>query len=377
MNTAKQVNAIIGLLLLSFLTFGAYYVNEGARAAAARESQAETMAHRGATLFVNNCRGCHGLEGDGPDGGGIGPRLNNVAFLVLDEGNPFKLPKTPDGDARSIHDFLFNTITCGRTNTAMPPWSEKHGGPLSDIQIEYIASMAMQGRWDLVTEIGHEHDALAKNAEAASFALLKKAYTAPADPKDALTKAEKQRVDSEIAYGRAKKYADLSAADQKTVLENFKRATFVDPAGVAITGKNCGQYGAAAQDFRDRNPLSGAPAGGAGDGAAPTTAGAPAAGGNLVKLGQAVAGKYGCVACHSATGTAGIGPTWKGLAGSEVEFVSGPKVAADDAYLKESIESPNAKVRKGFAPGIMPQDFGKQFKAGELDQVIAYIKSLK
>ena len=373
MNTAKQVNAIIGLLLLSFLAFGAYYVNEGNRADAAREVQAEVMADRGANLFVTNCRGCHGLEGEGPDGGGIGPRLNNVAFLVLDAKNPFNLAKTPDGDARGIRDFLFNTIACGRTNTAMPPWSEKHGGPLSDLQIEYLASLMMQGRWDLVTEIGHEHDAVAKDAEAASFALLKKAYSAPANPKDALTKEEKRKVDSEIAYGRAKKFADLSAADQKTVLENFKRATFVDPAGVAITGKNCGQYGAAAQDFRDRNPFTGPPP----ESGAPGAAGAPAAGGDLVKLGQTVAGKYGCTACHTATGAASVGPTWKGRAGTEVELTSGQKVLADDAYLKESIENPGAKVVKGFVGGTMPQDIAKQMKPGEIDQVIAYIKSLK
>ena len=112
-----------------------------------------------------------------------------------------------------------------------------------------------------------------------------------------------------------------------------------------------------------------APAGGA--------AGGAASGGDPVKLGQAAAGKYGCIACHSATGTAGVGPTWKGLAGSKVDLVSGGPVTADDAFLKESIEAPNAKIVKGFQPGIMPQDFAKQMKPDEIDQVIAYIKSLK
>ena len=106
-------------------------------------------------------------------------------------------------------------------------------------------------------------------------------------------------------------------------------------------------------------------------------AGGAAGGSDPVRLGQTVAGKYGCTACHSTTGVAGIGPTWKGLAGHEVELVNGQKLTADDAYIKESIENPAAKVHKGFAPGIMPQDIAKQMKAEEIDQVIAYIKSLK
>jgi len=123
-----------------------------------------------------------------------------------------------------------------------------------------------------------------------------------------------------------------------------------------------------------------APAAGA---AAPSTpaggasAGAPAAGGDPVKLGAAAAQTYGCAACHSITGTAGIGPTWKGLAGSKVDLADGSSVTADDAYLTESILNPGAKVVKGFANGIMPQDISKQFKPGDLENLIAYIKSLK
>ncbi|MSQ30550.1 MAG: c-type cytochrome [Dehalococcoidia bacterium] len=120
------------------------------------------------------------------------------------------------------------------------------------------------------------------------------------------------------------------------------------------------------------------PAGGASAPGAPAAApGKAAAGSDPVRLGQAVAGKYGCTACHSATGANGVGPTWKGLAGHEVALTNGQKLTADDAYLKESIENPNAKVHQGFAPSIMPQDFAKTMKAEEIDQVIAYIKSLR
>ena len=115
--------------------------------------------------------------------------------------------------------------------------------------------------------------------------------------------------------------------------------------------------------------------GGAPAAAAPSGGAAPA--GDAAKLGQAVANKYGCVACHTPTGSAGIGPTWKGLAGSEVELTNGQKVTADDAYLKESIENPPAKVRRGALAGVMPPDISKGMKPEEIDQVIAYIKTLK
>ena len=119
-------------LFLSFLVFGVYFATESSREAAARETQSELLARRGAELFVANCRACHGLEGMGPDEGGIGPRLNNIAFLVLDDKNSFGAPATPQGDVTKIHDFIFTTLACGRTNTAMPTWSDRYGGPMSD-----------------------------------------------------------------------------------------------------------------------------------------------------------------------------------------------------------------------------------------------------
>ncbi len=154
MNTSKQVNAMIGLLFLAFLTFGAYILNEPNRQATAEENQADLIAHRGAELFVNNCRSCHGMEGEG----GVAPALDNDAFLILGEDNEYGVEATAEGEAREIREFLFNTIACGRTNTIMPVWSERYGGPMSETQINYLVDMIVTDRWDLVEEIGHEHD---------------------------------------------------------------------------------------------------------------------------------------------------------------------------------------------------------------------------
>lgn len=94
-------------------------------------------------------------------------------------------------------------------------------------------------------------------------------------------------------------------------------------------------------------------------------------------LGQQVATRAGCVACHSINGTTLIGPTWQGLAGHSVKITGGTTVTADDAYLKESITTPNAKVVDGFQPGIMPQTFGTSLTAAEIDGLIAYIHTLQ
>src|SRR5690606_32751335 len=60
---------------------------------------------------------------------------------------------------REIRTFLFNTIACGRTGTAMPLWSERYGGSLSETQINYLVDMMTSpGAWEVVEEVGHEHD---------------------------------------------------------------------------------------------------------------------------------------------------------------------------------------------------------------------------
>ncbi|MQC16942.1 MAG: hypothetical protein DWG82_01750 [Chloroflexi bacterium] len=158
MNTSKQVNVMIGLLFLAFLAFSAYIVNEPNRQASAREAQLETRIVRGANLYVANCRTCHGMVGLGGEEGALAPALNSNAYLVLDDDNAYGVPGTTEGEARAIEQFLFNTIACGRVNSAMPVWHERFGGPLSEIQVNYLVTLITSGHWDVVEEVGHVHD---------------------------------------------------------------------------------------------------------------------------------------------------------------------------------------------------------------------------
>ncbi len=82
----------------------------------------------------------------------------------------------------------------------------------------------------------------------------------------------------------------------------------------------------------------------------------------------------GCVACHTTTGAKLVGPSWKGIYGKS-ESTDHGAVTVDDAYIKESILAPNAKIVSGFQ-GVMPT-FSGQVSDAELDELVAYIKSLK
>jgi len=261
MNTSKQVTVMIALLFLTVVVLGAYFLNEDNRQVEALEEQEERIAGRGARLFSDNCRSCHGLEGRGSEEGAIAPPLNRSAFLILGEHNEFGLPETPDlgtadnPGAEEIRTFLGDTIRCGRTGTFMPAWSERFGGTLSDTQIDQIVTLITTGHWDLLEEFSAEHD------------------------------AETGATVDEIVF---------SSAD-----------------GLALTGENCGQYNAIqALRFRNRaDPTVGVPS----DGTTPTGGtpgpGATPTGPSVQNVPVDVFFQASCSTCHGAdrAGITGLG----------------------------------------------------------------------
>jgi cytochrome c oxidase subunit II len=88
--------------------------------------------------------------------------------------------------------------------------------------------------------------------------------------------------------------------------------------------------------------------------------------------GRALAASLGCLACHSLDGSAGIGPSWRGLYGSTRDFVDGSTARADAAYIEEAIRQPNAQVVQGYA-AIMP---ALAVDAAQLEALTAFIASL-
>lgn len=80
----------------------------------------------------------------------------------------------------------------------------------------------------------------------------------------------------------------------------------------------------------------------------------------------------GCIACHSLDGSKNVGPSWKGIFGTERTLINGTKLLADHLYIEESIIKPNSKILMGFAP-IMPI---YNLDDKELDLIVEYIESL-
>ena len=101
----------------------------------------------------------------------------------------------------------------------------------------------------------------------------------------------------------------------------------------------------------------------------PATAADPAA------LGAQLAKDYACTSCHALDDSRLVGPGWGGLHGSQVSLVDGSAVTADDAFLRESILEPDARVAAGYAAGTMPSYAG-QLDDDQVGAIVAYIRTL-
>ncbi len=96
--------------------------------------------------------------------------------------------------------------------------------------------------------------------------------------------------------------------------------------------------------------------------------------GSLANQGRQLFLKLQCISCHSGTKD-GKAPVLEGLFGSTVNLQGGGKEVVDDAYIRESILKPRAKVVEGWEP-IMPSYEG-QVTAEDLNALTEFIKSLQ
>lgn len=83
----------------------------------------------------------------------------------------------------------------------------------------------------------------------------------------------------------------------------------------------------------------------------------------------------GCVTCHSTEqGVTIVGPSLAGIATTAATAEAG-KTAEE--FIKESIVDPNKVVTQGFNPNIMPQNWGQVLSEQQINQLVAYLMTLK
>lgn len=95
------------------------------------------------------------------------------------------------------------------------------------------------------------------------------------------------------------------------------------------------------------------------------------------ELGQLLFGRLGCHVCHAIVPSGGpsAGPRLFRIYHSTRRLSGGRKVRADDAYLRESILRPTARLTAGYQ-AVMPAYAGV-LDERQVDALILYLKSLR
>lgn len=140
---------ILGTLtiVLTTILFGYVAITEQTRMEDFTASYDARQVETGGSLFENNCKACHGDQGQGIEG--VAPALNAADLLV---GTP-KPPRLVEiGWAGSTEDYIRSAIAGGRPRPSaafanypnrMPTWGQEFGGPLRTDQINSLVAFIM------------------------------------------------------------------------------------------------------------------------------------------------------------------------------------------------------------------------------------------
>ena len=147
MNTQKQITLMVALVFLLLGGCAAYTVYDQNRENSAAAYQQEVHAERGARIFAQYCRQCHGNAGEGR----IGPALNRPDL------------QNPDTREQTVQ-WVTDTIMCGRIGKIMPPWAISEGGSLTDEQISDVVTLITTNAgnaWQKAGEFSAEQNQIA------------------------------------------------------------------------------------------------------------------------------------------------------------------------------------------------------------------------
>jgi cytochrome c oxidase subunit II len=76
----------------------------------------------------------------------------------------------------------------------------------------------------------------------------------------------------------------------------------------------------------------------------------------LPEVGEILYTRHGCAACHSYDGSKRVGPSFLNMYGNTFATKEGVDVVVDEAYIKESILTPNVSVIEGYDPVMTPYE---------------------
>jgi len=132
--SARWIGFLVVCVVILFMTIY-YFYEVGAplglttpRLDAQAEVQQVTAIERGYNLYQANCARCHGPDGEGTNGGYIGPPLNDQMKL-FDHLNARYLKTVLTAGGRYV---------CGNASSVMPVWADTNGGPLNYEQINEL-----------------------------------------------------------------------------------------------------------------------------------------------------------------------------------------------------------------------------------------------
>ncbi|MBF6601236.1 MAG: cupredoxin domain-containing protein [Dehalococcoidia bacterium] len=281
MNTSKQIRIMVILIFAALIAAGAYTVWDPSRANNAKAVQLTKTTNRGAYLFAQNCRTCHGNSGQG------GVKGNRLALAPPLNRPDLQGRKTANGpvdkaNKDSAYRFVFNTITCGRIGKAMPTWGDSQGGPLNPEQIKDLSVFITQGNaWGTAAEYAREL------SDSSRIRLTKpldaSGKTVSVSLVDPLGKDTYLQIDDELLKVNTvdkgagtvtvdRGQGNTTAAAHKAGASVLIEPPIIDPAKASITGPACGQTAPVVQ------PTPSGPAG------TPTAAPTPAANAQTITI---------------------------------------------------------------------------------------------
>ena len=91
------------------------------------------------------------------------------------------------------------------------------------------------------------------------------------------------------------------------------------------------------------------------------------------QAGRRLFAAFRCDSCHKSTND-GTGPSLEGRFGEEVELADGSTAIFDEAFARESLLEPSARLAKGYQP-VMPP-YRNQLDETQVIQLVAYLKVL-